>query len=198
MTGTVCSARLCNHRSTPRHTDTRTHGHTDTETQRHRDTETQTAVSVCGISPLIRYSWATHGSENADVFGASCSSHSVFFHSSNCSSIVAPDPLLLPRMPLILYSSCRFSMMQPDAPACRTATCSSFLIPGSSGTSPAPRSIRALFFSRTRFLSAMLALYVFILGSPAKVLSIILPIRSRNSSLRGFVAFHCQLSNAYP
>ena len=51
---------------------------------------------------------------------------------------------------LFLFFSCWFSMMwPPDASACRTATCSSSLTPSSSGTSPAPRSIRALLISRT-------------------------------------------------
>ena len=65
--------------------------------------------------------------------------------------ICSSDPLSLTWMSLFLFSSCCFSLMSPpDASACRTATCSSYLSPGSSGTSPAPRSIRALLSSRTR------------------------------------------------
>ena len=42
-------------------------------------------------------------------------------------------------MPLILFSSCWFSVMSPpDASTCRTATCSLSLFRGSIGTSPAP------------------------------------------------------------
>ena len=44
------------------------------------------------ISQLTACSRRTHGSEDADVFGASRSSRSVFLHSSNCSSFV---PLIL-------------------------------------------------------------------------------------------------------
>ena len=51
--------------------------------------------------------------------------------------------------------------------------------------------------SRTRFLSTILSFDVFILASPAKVLSMIFPTRPRNSSSRGFVAFPCKIRNAY-
>ena len=58
------------------------------------------------VSPLARYSRATIGSEDAAALGASCSSRSVFLHSSDCSSVAAPDPLLPTWMSLILFSSC--------------------------------------------------------------------------------------------
>ena len=77
-------------------------------------------------------------------------------------------PVVLHSLPLILFcqrgclSFCSrragFSVMSPpDAPACRTAICSSSLFPSSIGTSPAPRSTRALFLSFTRSVSATLS-----------------------------------------
>ena len=150
-------------------------------------------------SPLAGYARATHGSEDADAFGASCSNRTVFLNLSCCSSLAASGSLWLTWTSLILFSSCWLSMMSPpDASACRTATCSSSVFPRSSGTSPAPRSIRALLFSFTRSVSAILSLHVSIVASPVKVFSSIVLVRSRNSSWRGFVAFPCDVSNAYP
>ena len=71
-------------------------------------------------------------------------------------------------------------------------------IPRFLGTSPAPRPTRALFLSRTRSVSAILSLYAFILAFPVKVLSMIVLILSRHSSLCGFVAFPCNASAAHP
>ena len=79
---------------------------------------------------------------------------SVFLNLSVCSSLAASDPLLPIWMSLIPSSSFWFSVMSPpDASACRTATCSSSLFPGSIGTSPAPRSTRALFLFHLLCLS---------------------------------------------
>ena len=64
-------------------------------------------------------------------------------------------------------------------------------VPGSIGTSPAPRSTRALFLSLTRSVSAILSLYAFILAFPVKVLSLIILTLSRHSSFYGFVALPC-------
>ena len=46
-------------------------------------------------------------------------------------------------------------------------------------------------------LSLTLSLHDSLLASPAKILSIILPTRSRNSSPHGFVTSPCDVSNAY-
>ena len=72
------------------------------------------------------------------------------------------------------------------------------LFPRSIGTSPAPRSTRAPFLSFTRAVSAILSLYVFILGFTVNVLSMVFLIRSRHSSFCGFVAFPCDASAAEP
>ena len=119
---------------------------------------------------------------------------------SSCSSPAASDPLFPTWMSLIPTSSCQFSLMlsPPDAFACRTTTCSSGLFPGSTGTSPAPRSTRALFLSLTRAVSAILSLYAFILVFPVEVLSMIVPILSRHSLLCGFLAFPYDASAAHP
>ena len=49
-----------------------------------------------------------------------------------------------------------------------------------------------------RSVSAILSLYAFILALPVKVLSMIVLILSRHSSLCGFVAFPCDASAAHP
>ena len=137
--------------------------------------------------------------EDDDALGASCSNGTVFLNLSGCSSLAASNPLLPTWMSLIPFSSCWFSVVSlPDASACRTAICSSSLFLGSTSTSPAPRSTRALFFSFTRSVSAILFLYVFILAFPAKVLSMIVLIRSWHSSSWGFVALPCDASAAQP
>ena len=100
-----------------------------------------------------------------DAPEASCSNRTAFLNLSRCSSPAASDPLLPTWMSLILSSSCWFSLISPpDASACRTATCSSSLFLGSTGTSPAPRTTRALLHSLTRSVSAILSLYAFILA----------------------------------
>ena len=59
-----------------------------------------------------------------------------------------------------------------------------------SGTSTAPRSIRALLFSRTRSVSAILPLHVSILASPVKFFS-----SSRSDSLSEFISpWFCRIS----
>ena len=149
--------------------------------------------------------------EDAAALGASCSNRTVVLNLSGCASPAASDPLLPTWMSLILFSSCWFSMMSPpDASACRTATYSSAasacrtvtyssaLFPGSTGTSSAPRSTRALSFSLTRSVSATLSLYAFIFAFPVKILTMIVLILSRQSSLCGFVAFPCDASAAHP
>ena len=69
---------------------------------------------------------------------------------------------------------------------------------GSTSTSPAPRSTRALFLLFTRCVSAILSLYASILAFPVKVLSMIVLSRSRHSSSCGFVALPCDASAAQP
>ena len=145
------------------------------------------------VSPLARYSRATIGSEDAAALGAPCSNRAVFLNLSGRSSPAASDPLWPTWMSLILSSSCGFSLMAPpDASACRTAICSSSLFSGTLGTSPAPRSTRALLLSFTRSVSAFLSLYAFILAFPVKVLSMIVLTRSEHSSLCGFDASAAQ------
>ena len=87
--------------------------------------------------------------------------------SSTCQ-VVLHLLLLGPLLPMWV------SLILSDASACRTATCSSALFPGSIGTSPAPHSTRAL----TRSVSPILSLYAFILAFPIKVLSMIILILS--------------------
>ena len=84
------------------------------------------------------------------------------------------DSLSLTRMPLILFSSC-LVLYDVTARCVRMSNRRLLIIftPGLNGHIPGPRSIRALLYSRTRFLSAILSLYVFIQASPAKVLSIL-------------------------
>ena len=109
--------------------------------------------------------------DDVDGFGASCSNRTALLNRSGCSFSAVSDHLLPMWMSLILFSSCWLSS-SPDATACRSAICS-FL--GSTGTSPAPHSARPLFLSFTCSTSATLCLCAFILVSPVKVLSIILP-----------------------
>ena len=94
----------------------------------------------------------------------SSSTYQVILHS-------LPLILLCQRGCLWFYSlRAGFSVMSPPgASACRHLLIS--FSPGSAGTSPALRSIRALLISRTRFLSATLSLHVSLLASPAKILS---------------------------
>ena len=58
--------------------------------------------------------------------------------------------------------------------------------------------LELFFLSFNRSVSAILSLYAFILAFPVKVLSMIVLIRSRHSSLCGFVAFPCDASAAQP
>ena len=109
----------------------------------------------------------------------------VFLNLSGCSSLAASEPLFPTWMPLILFSSCWFSVIAS-------------LFPGSIDTSPAPRSTRALFLSFTRSVSSILSLYAFILAFPVKVLSMIVLIRSQHSSFCGFVPLPCDASAAEP
>ena len=142
---------------------------------RRRQHDLRTPADLC-VSPLAGYSRVTVGSEDAAALEleASRSNRTLFLNLSSSSS-----PMMLP----------------PDASACRTATCSSSLFPGSMGTSPAPRSTRALFLSLTHSVSAILSLYAFILPFPVKVLSMIVLILSQHSSLCGFVAFPCDATS---
>ena len=102
--------------------------------------------------------------------------------------------VVLQLLPLILFCRCGrlsfysrragFSVTSlPGASACRTAICSSSLFPGSMGTSPAPRSTRALLLSFTRSVSAILSLYAFILAFPVKEGS----LNDRSDSLSAFI-----------
>ena len=96
---------------------------------------------------------------------------------------------LLPMwMSLILFS--------PDATARRSDICFSFL--GSTGTSPAPFSARALLLSCTRSVMATLSLCALILAIPAAVLSTIVLVCSQHSWFRGFVILPCDASAAQP
>ena len=125
----------------------------------------------------------------------------IVLSSSTCQVVLHSLPLILfcQRECLILFFSCWFSVMSPpDASACRTAICSSSLFSGSIGTSPSPRSTRALFLFHSLCVSAILSLYAFILAFPVKVLSMIVLIRSRHPSLCGFVALPCDASAAQP
>ena len=54
-------------------------------------------------SPLAGYARATHGSEDADAFGASCSNRTVFLNLSCCSSLAASGSLWLTWTSLILF-----------------------------------------------------------------------------------------------
>ena len=150
----------------------------------------RTPADFC-VSPLARHSRATVGSEDAAALGASCSNRTVFLNLSGWSSPVASDPLLPTWMSLILPSSCWFPL-DVTARCVRLSNRHLLIISvftGTIRTSPAPRSTRALFFSLTRSVSVILSLYALILAFPVKVLSMIVLIRSRQSSLCGFVAF---------
>ena len=127
------------------------------------------------------------------------SDRTVVLNLSGCSSPAASDPLFPTWMSLIPTSSCWFSLMlsPPDASACRTTTCSSALFPGSTGTSPAPRSTQALFHSFTRYVSAILSFSHSSLLFPSKF-SMIVPILSRHSLQCGFLAFPYDASAAHP
>ena len=127
-----------------------------------------------------RHPW----SEDDDALGASCSNLAFFLNLSGCSSCAVSDPLLQIWMSLILFSSCWFSVMSPpDAPACRTATCSSSFSRGSTGTSSAHRSTQAVFsLSFTRSVSAILSLYAFI-----RVFSRQCSLNDRSDSFSAFV-----------
>ena len=96
---------------------------------------------------------------------------------------------------LIMFPSGCFSS-SPDATACRSAICSSS--PGSTSTSPAPRSSRDLFLSVTRSVLATLSHYAFILAFPVQVLSKIVLISSRLSLLCGSIALPCDASADQP
>ena len=111
------------------------------------------------------------------------SDRTVFLNLSGWSSPAASDPLLP------TWMSHR-QMRPPVEPTSAHHLCSR----GSRGTSNAPRSTRALFLSVTRCVSAILSLYAFIFF-PVKVLSMIVLILSRHSSLCGFVAFPCDASD---
>ena len=138
------------------------------------------------------YSRVTVGSEDAAALEASCSNRTVFLYLSGCSSPASG--------PVDVSHSVLFVLVLYDVTArcVRMSNRHLLVISVSMGTSPAPRSTRALFVSLTRPVSAILSLYAPILTFPVKVLSMIVLILSRNSSLCGFVAFPCDASAAHP
>ena len=119
------------------HLDTSPRIHPTQKFECHRQHDLMSAQARASADPVPHHSQDTHEEhpvdENDDVFGASCSNRTVFLNLSGCSSFAVSDPLSPMWTSLILFSSCCFSS-SPDAAACRSATCSSFL--GSTSTSP--------------------------------------------------------------
>ena len=90
------------------------------------------SVRSC-LAPLARYARDTCKVEDDAESEACCSNRTVLLNLSSCSSYAVSDPRSPMWKSLNMLSSCCLSS-SPDATACRSDICSSFL--GSTNTSP--------------------------------------------------------------